>query len=245
MRRRDLLGGIVATATAATLAPETRAQSVDVDLRLVLAIDVSRSIDEEEARLQRQGYVQALTDRQVVRSMIDGPLNRMALAYIEWAGTQYQRTLIDWTLIDSPEAADEFAGRLAEAPYTSQSWTAVGAGLAYAATKFDDPRFASRRKVIDISGDGKTNNGPPAELVRDELVKQGFVINGLPIINDHPNLSRSAEDDLDAYYEEKVIGGPGSFMIVARGFADFGRAIRHKMVRETSWRPATTHQAFR
>jgi hypothetical protein len=117
---------------------------------------------------------------------------------------------------------------------TSQSWTAVGAALAYAASKFDEPLFRSNRKVIDVSGDGKTNNGPPAELVRDELVKRGIVINGLPILSERPNFGRPPEADLDVYYEEKVIGGPGAFIVVAKGFADFGRAIRSKMTREIS-----------
>jgi len=180
MHRRHLLETMAAAAAVTAGGRTPRAQSLDVDLRLVLAIDVSRSIDEEEARLQREGYVQALTDRHVVSSMTDGPFQRTALAYVEWAGTHYQRTLVDWTLIDSPAAAHEFAGKLAEAPYTSQSWTAVGAGLAYAASKFDELGYVSRRKVIDISGDGKTNNGPPAELVRDELVNRVSSSTGCP-----------------------------------------------------------------
>ena len=235
MRRRTLLrsaGGVaLAAAAPATVWAD---EVVDVDLRLVIAVDVSRSIDEDEARLQRQGYLDALVDRRVIDAMTGGPLKRIAIAYVEWAGTHYQRTLIDWSLVDSAPAAAAFAAKLEESPYTSQSWTAVGAGLAYAATKFDEPLFRSTRKVIDISGDGKTNNGPPAEIVRDELVKRGIVVNGLPILSDRPNFGRPPETDLDAYYEEKVIGGPGAFMVVAKGFADFGRAIRNKMTREIS-----------
>jgi hypothetical protein len=235
MRRRTLLGnagGAVLAATAPTL---SRADEiVDVDLRLVIAVDVSRSIDEDEARLQRQGYLEALADKRVIDAMTGGPLRRIAVTYVEWAGTHYQRTAIGWTMIDSAAAAAAFAGKLDASPMTSQSWTAVGAALAYAASKFDEPLFRSNRKVIDISGDGKTNNGPPAELVRDELVKRGIVINGLPILSDRPNFGRPPEADLDVYYEEKVIGGAGAFIVVAKGFADFSRAIRSKMTREIS-----------
>lgn len=235
MRRRTLLRGAGGTALAAVTPVPLRADEVvEVDLRLVIAVDVSRSIDEDEARLQRQGYLEALADRRVIDAMTGGALKRIALAYTEWAGTHYQRTVINWTLIDSATAAAEFAAKLEVQPITSQSWTAVGAALAYAGSKFDEPLFRSNRKVIDISGDGRNNNGPPAEIVRDELVKRGIVINGLPIISDRPNFGRPAEADLDIYYEEKVIGGPGSFMIAAKGFSDFGRAIRNKMTREIS-----------
>lgn len=235
MRRRTLLRSAGGTALMAAAPAALRADEiVEVDLRLVIAVDVSRSIDEDEARLQRRGYLEALADRRVIDAMTGGPLQRVALAYVEWAGTHYQRTIVNWTLIDSAAAAASFATQLDESPLTAQSWTAVGAGLAYAGAKFDEPLFRSKRNIIDISGDGKNNNGPPAELVRDELVRRGIVINGLPIISDRPNFGRPPEADLDAYYEEKVIGGPGSFIVMARGFEDFGRAIRNKMTREIS-----------
>lgn len=235
MRRRTLLRNASGAALAAVAPAAVRADEiVEVDLRLVIAVDVSRSIDEDEARLQRQGYLEALADRRVVDAMTGGAFKRIAVAYVEWAGTHYQRTAIDWTMIDGPGAAASFAAKLEASPMTSQSWTAVGAALAYAGAKFDEPLFRSNRKVIDVSGDGKTNNGPPAELVRDELVKRGIVINGLPILSDRPNFGRPPETDLDTYYEEKVIGGPGAFMVVAKGFEDFGRAIRSKMTREIS-----------
>jgi len=235
MRRRTLLRNASGAALTAVAPMAARGDEiVEVDLRLVIAVDVSRSIDEDEARLQRQGYLEALADRRVIDAMTGGALRRIAIVYVEWAGTHYQRTAIDWTMIDGPASAASFAGKLEASPMTSQSWTAVGAALAYAAAKFDEPLFRSNRKVIDISGDGKTNNGPPAELVRDELIKRGIVINGLPILSDRPNFGRPPETDLDAYYEEKVIGGPGAFMVVAKGFEDFGRAIRSKMTREIS-----------
>jgi hypothetical protein len=142
--------------------------------------------------------------------------------------------VIDWTVIDSAAAARRFAEKLTEAPRTSQSWTAVGAAMAHAAQRFEGSGFTSRRRVIDISGDGRTNDGPPAELVRDKLVALGIVINGLPVMMNRTNFGRPPDLTLDTYYEENVIGGPGSFMIVADNFEHFGRAVRTKLVREVS-----------
>jgi hypothetical protein len=208
-----------------------------VDLQLVLAVDVSRSIDEVEAELQRRGYTEALTNRTVIDAILSGEHKRVALCYTEWAGTHYQVVVIDWTLVDSAAAARRFAEKLAEAPRTSQSWTAVGAALAFAAQRFDNSGYESKRRVIDISGDGRTNDGPPAEMVRDKLVAQGFVINGLPVMMNRTNFGRPPDAGLDKYYEENVIGGPGAFMIPAANFDDFGRAVRSKLVREISGLP--------
>ena len=131
-------------------------------------------------------------------------------------------------------SARAFSDRLAESPRTSQSWTAVGAALAFSAQRFQNSPFTSKRRIIDISGDGRTNDGPPAELVRDKLVADGIVINGLPVMMNRQNYGRPQDATLDKYYEENVIGGPGSFMIVAANFEDFGRAVRSKLIREIS-----------
>jgi hypothetical protein len=230
MKRRTALLGSLAAATAASTA---RAET-PVDLQLVLAVDVSRSIDEVEAELQRRGYTEALVNDHVVDAILSGENGRIAVCYTEWAGTHYQVVVIDWTVIDSRSAARRFAEKLAEAPRTSQSWTAVGAALAHAGQRFDNSGFVSRRRVIDISGDGRTNDGPPAELVRDRLVELGIVVNGLPVMMNRTNFGRPPDLTLDKYYEENVIGGPGSFMIVADNFDQFGRAVRTKLVREIS-----------
>jgi len=200
----------------------------------VLAVDVSRSIDEVEAELQRRGYIEAMTNDRVIDAILSGDNKRIAVCYTEWAGTHYQMVVIDWTLIDSARTAHGFAEKLSEAPRTSQSWTAVGAALAHGGGRFENSGFASRRRVIDISGDGRTNDGPPAELVRDKLVAQGIVINGLPVMMNRTNFGRPPDLMLDKYYEENVIGGPGSFIIVADNFEHFGRAVRNKLVREVS-----------
>ena len=230
MKRRTALVGSL----AALAAPLPVRAATPVDLQLVLAVDVSRSIDEVEAELQRRGYVEALTNDRVIDAILSGEHKRIAVCYTEWAGTHYQMVVIDWSLIDSAGAARRFADKLAEAPRTSQSWTAVGAALAFAAQRFENSGYSSRRHVIDISGDGRTNDGPPAELVRDKLVAEGFVINGLPVMMNRQNYGRPQDANLDKYYEENVIGGPGSFMIAAANFDDFGRAVRSKLIREIS-----------
>jgi hypothetical protein len=230
MKRRTALAGSLAALAAAGSA---RAD-MPVDLQLVLAVDVSRSIDEVEAELQRRGYVEAMTSARVIEAVLAGEHRRIALCYTEWAGTHYQMVVIDWTVIDSPSAARSFAEKLAEAPRTSQSWTAIGAALTHAGQRFEGSGFSSRRRVIDISGDGRTNDGAPAELVRDKLVEQGIVINGLPVMMNRSNFGRPPDLTLDKYYEENVIGGAGAFMIVAETFEQFGQAVRNKLVREVS-----------
>ena len=230
MKRRTALVGSLATLAI----PLSARADTPVDLQLVLAVDVSRSIDEVEAELQRRGYIEALTSPRVIDAVLSGEHRRIALCYTEWAGTHYQVVVIDWTVIDSPSAARRFTEKLAEAPRQSQSWTAVGAALAHAGQRFDNSGFVSKRRVIDISGDGRTNDGPPAELVRDRLVQLGIVVNGLPVMMNRTNFGRPPDLTLDKYYEENVIGGPGSFMIVADNFDHFGRAVRTKLVREVS-----------
>jgi GrpB-like predicted nucleotidyltransferase (UPF0157 family) len=235
MQRRTALIGSLATLAAAAPA---HADTV-VDLQLVLAVDVSRSIDEVEAELQRRGYIDALTNARVIDAITSGEHRRIALCYTEWAGTHYQVVVIDWSVIDGEAAARRFVDKLAEAPRISQSWTAVGAALAFAGQRFENSGFTSKRRVIDVSGDGRTNDGPPAEMVRDRLVAQGIVINGLPVMMNRSNFGRPPDTGLDKYYEEHVIGGVGSFMISAASFDDFGRAVRSKLIREISAGPTS------
>ena len=177
-------------------------------------------------------YARALSDQRIVEAITSGPLHRIGLCYVEWAGPQMQRTPIDWTLVDSKAACERIAAKITALPYEPHSWTGVGAAMRYAAGRFESGPFHSRRMVIDVSGDGRNNNGPPADIVRDELVARNIVINGLPIISDKPNFGRPPDRELDRWYEENVIGGPGSFMMVANGFGDFARAVRNKLSRE-------------
>ncbi len=240
MRRRTALIGSLAALAAGKTADAQPTDRQPVDLQLVMAVDVSRSIDEVEAELQRRGYIEAMVNQRVVDAILSGEHRRIAVCYVEWAGSHYQETVVDWMAIDSAATARRFSDRLAEAPRESQRWTAVGAGLAFAAQRFERAPFTAKRRIIDISGDGRTNDGPRAELVRDKLVAEGFVINGLPVMMNRTNFGRPPDGTLDKYYEENVIGGPGSFMIVAASFEDFSRAVRSKLIREISGRKTST-----
>lgn len=228
---------LLAILALATLLGGTARGQTPVDLQLAFAIDISRSIDVEEAKLQRDGYVAALTHPRVVKAITSGPLGRIAIAYFEWANYGYQRVLIPWTVIASETDARTVAATLAEAPITSANWTSISGAIDYGASLLASSGFASPRRVIDISGDGRNNNGRPAAEARDEAVRQGIVINGLPIINDRPNFGAMPERDLDVYYRANVIGGPGAFLKIADGFDAFGEAILAKLVIEISGQP--------
>lgn len=224
MRRILALLALLLTASPAAALP--------VDLELVLAVDVSRSIDPDEARLQREGYVRALTDERVVQAIRSGVHGRIALTYVEWAAASVQFTVIGWTLIKDQASADAFAGKLAEAPMQSHSRTSISGAIDYSMQLFGKNDFEGERLVIDISGDGRNNDGRQAHLARNEAVARGITINGLPIINDRPTFGFPPDANLDVYYETDVIGGPGAFMVVARNFEQFGEAILAKLIRE-------------
>lgn len=204
-----------------------------VDLELVLAVDISGSIDDEESRLQRAGYVNALTDNHVVRAIKAGKLGRIAVTYVEWAGIHYQATIVDWAVIDGPETAAAFAERLAAAPLHTQMWTSISGAIEYGMVKLQESTHRGRRRVIDISGDGPNNDGDMMPSWRDRAVSAGVVINGLPIINDRPSpYGMAPMPNLDLYFEDCVIGGIGAFLLVANSYHDFGRAIRRKLILE-------------
>ena len=230
MRRILALLALLLTASPAAALP--------VDLELILAVDVSRSIDADEARLQREGYVQALTDPRVVQAIQSGNHGRIAICYVEWAAASLQFTLIDWTLIKDQASADAFASKLSEMPIQSHSRTSISGAIDYSMKLFGRNGFEGERLVIDISGDGRNNDGRPAHLARNEAVARGIVINGLPIINDRPTFGFPPDANLDIYYETDVIGGPGAFMVVARSFEQFGEAILSKLIREIAETPS-------
>jgi hypothetical protein len=215
-------------------APSARA-GTPVDLELVLAIDVSGSIDWQEAQLQRQGYIDALRSEPVVAAIRSGAIGKIAIIYVEWAGTYLQKTVIDWTVIDSADSANALGAELSEAPIQTGPWTSISSAIRYIVPLFDKNDFDGVRKVIDISGDGPNNAGAPVTEARQEALNAGITINGLPIINDRPGPGGArAIRDLDRYYKECVVGGPGAFMEVATSFDDFARAIQRKLVFEIS-----------
>jgi len=217
-------------------AAQAQIRPAPVDLELVLAVDVSGSIDEDEARLQRQGYVAALSDPEVIRAITTGMLGRIAVTYFEWAGDGWQVPVLPWTLIDSPQTAQAFAAKLAAAPLGSGPWTSISDAIRAAVPMFDVNEFEGTRRIIDISGDGPNNTGGLVEPERDQAVARRITINGLPIINDRFNFSRPPMPNLDLYYRNCVIGGPGAFLVVAHGFKSFAQAIRRKLILEIAGR---------
>ena len=211
------------------------AAELPVDLELVLAVDVSGSIDAEEARQQREGYVAAIADPAVVEAIGANFHRRIAVAYMEWASGDYQRVVLDWSLIEGVADAAAFAARLAASPRRSARWTSISSAIDAAVPLFDGNGYAGERRVIDVSGDGPNNRGRPVEEARDEAVARGIVINGLPILNDRPQpfaLPTPLAMALDVYYSDHVAGGPGSFVLPAQDFTDFRTAILSKLIRE-------------
>ncbi len=237
MKRRTLLAG---GAFAAAAPRPARAQQTDVDLQLVMAVDVSRSIDQEEARLQREGYRAAMADRAVIAAIEGGMLGAIAVAYVEWAGFTFQQVIVPWTRIAGAADAAAWSERLARSPRQSVSWTSISGALIFSRRVLAECPWAGSRRVIDVSGDGVNNHGPPAEVERDRLVGEGIVINGLPIVNDRPNFGVMPGQELEPYYREAVIGGPGSFLIVAADFQVFGDAIKRKLIQEIAGAPSST-----
>lgn len=210
-RRRGVATAVLLVLAAAGAAGAgAAAQAAEpVDLELVLAVDTSGSIDLEEARLQRDGYIAALGDDRVISTILSGPLGRVALSYVEWGGAEQQSTLIDWTLIDDKESARGFAARLVSAPNVRATRTSISAAMDYIVPMFASNEFVGSRRVIDISGDGPNNSGRLVNLARDWAVASGITVNGLPVINDRPNrYGLPGLPDLDLYFENCVIGGP-------------------------------------
>ncbi|MBS0519028.1 MAG: DUF1194 domain-containing protein [Proteobacteria bacterium] len=221
--------------------PATAQDKKQIDLALALAIDISGSIDPEEAHLQRQGYVMAFRDPAIARAILGGPNGRIAVAYFEWSDSWMQKLLIDWTLLDSEAAIAAFADRLEAEPVSIARRTSISGAIHYAVGLFARLPYDPDRKVLDISGDGSNNDGGLVTDTRTEALKVRIGINGLPIMNDRPNpFGFPAEADLDEYYLHCVTGGPRSFVEVAKNFADFPRAVRKKLLQEVADRGPRT-----
>ncbi|MEQ8697429.1 MAG: DUF1194 domain-containing protein [Bauldia litoralis] len=222
---------------SAVAAGPGRATAEPVDLELVLAVDVSGSVDAFEAQLQREGYLRALVHPQVLKAITSGERKKIAVTYVEWAGGYFQRTVVDWAVISDEASARAFVARLNAVPVITERWTSISGAIDFAMERLKASPHKGERRVIDISGDGPNNSGRPVREARDQAVKAGVTINGLPIVNDRPNpWGRPPPPNLDKYYFDNVIGGPGAFIVVARGFKNFAEAIRNKMVREIAGR---------
>jgi hypothetical protein len=220
---------------AIVLAPAARAAE-PVDLLLVLAADVSRSVDQEKFKLQREGYAAAIADPRVLEAIGAGRNRRIAVMFLEWSGLGNQRVVIDWTPIDGAKAAQEFGDRLLELPRSFADRTSISGGIDFAVTQMARAPFTSGRHTIDVSGDGTNNAGRDVAQARDEALALGIVINGLVILSERP-LAWNPEHTnppggLANYYRDNVTGGPGSFVLEAKDFNSFGQAIVRKMIAE-------------
>jgi hypothetical protein len=216
-------------------APVTHAAE-KVDLLLVLASDVSRSVDAEKFKLQREGYAAAISDKRVLDAVTAGRNKRIAVLFLEWSGAGNQKIVIDWTMVDGPKTAQEFGDKLLESPRSFADRTSIAGGIDSAVTQFPRAPFTAERQTIDVSGDGTNNAGRDVKQARDEALALGITINGLVILSDRP-LPWNPEHTnppggLANYYRDNVTGGPGSFVMEAKDFSSFGQAIVKKMIAE-------------
>jgi hypothetical protein len=178
----------------------------------------------------------AITSRDFLHAVKQGMHGRVAMTYFEWAGSHHQQIIVPWRVIDGPESADSFAADIGRARYTRASRTSISSALLFAAPLFDGSGYRGVRRVIDVSGDGVNNNGPLVTVARDDVLAKGITINGLPILLKRPNVSTLDIDQLDIYYEDCVIGGPGAFVIPIKERDQFKEAIRTKLVLEIAGR---------
>ena len=208
-----------------------------VDLEIVLAVDVSGSIDKVEGQLQREGYIATFLDSRVAAAIRAGYLGRIAVTYFEWAGFGHNKIIAEWTVIDGADSARAFARVLAEAPIETARRTSISGAIDFAVPLFDGNGYSAPRRVIDVSGDGANNFGRLVNHARDDALAAGVTINGLPVVNPRPSpFGRPSLRELDLYYESCVIGGPGAFYVVAESFKEFPRAILRKLILEIAGR---------
>jgi hypothetical protein len=217
---------------------ETDANAVDV--QLVLAVDVSYSMDMDELAIQREGYAQAIVSKEFLQALKTGPNGKVAVTYFEWAASSDQKIIIPWRVIDGPESADAVAAEIMKTPIRRASRTSISGAIYFAMPLFEQSPYRGLRRVIDISGDGPNNNGVPVTIARDEALSKGIIINGLPIMVKEPSYSTMDIDNLDFYYEDCVVGGPGSFVVSIKDREKFKEAIRTKLLMEVAGRTPET-----
>jgi hypothetical protein len=216
--------------------PEPAGTPTNVDVELVLAVDVSFSMDPDEQTLQREGYREALASPEFLSALRQGTHGKIALTYVEWAGERDQRVILPWRLIDGSAAAQAVADEIGRIPMRRAYRTSISGGLLFSAPLFDESGYRGLRRVIDVSGDGTNNQGQLVTIARDEVVSKGITINGLPIMLKRAMPGSIDIDDLDIYYEDCVIGGPGAFVVPTRERERFKEAIRTKLVLEVAGR---------
>jgi Protein of unknown function (DUF1194) len=225
-----------AVAFLAMLAPLGVARAAGVDLEVVLAADVSRSIDDGEFELQRKGYAAALTDPRVLKAIHATKSGAIGVCFIEWSGEEDQQVVLDWTEIRDEEDGGGAAAAIIKAPRSFIGRTSISAAIDFAVAHFANAKWPAARRIIDISGDGTSNSGRLLTGARDQAVAGGITINGLAIINDKPDMGYSAHTHppggLPNYYRQNVIGGPNAFLIVVKDFGSFADAMANKLAKE-------------
>ncbi len=234
-------GGLVFSVAGQATPPlpqlaDTRPNAIPVDVELVLAVDVSFSMTRQEQVLQRDGYRLALTSKAFLQALRGGAYGKIAVIYVEWAGRFDQHVVVPWRLIEGPESADAVAAELGRAPYQRAARTSISAALNFAQGLFATSGYRGMRRIIDISGDGPNNSGGPVAPMRDVVVTNGIIINGLPLMIHHPSRGTDDAAHLDWYYKDCVTGGAGSFVVPVRGPEQFVQATRRKMVLEVAGR---------
>src|SRR5262245_40173361 len=232
---RALRTFVVAALMATTAWTPTHAAE-RVDLLLVLAADVSGSMDKSKFELQRSGYAAAFSNRRVIEALRGGPKGRVAAAFIEWSGVLQQKVVIDWTMITNDETARQFGDRIMKEPRAFPNGTSISAGIDFGMTQLDRAPYKGHRRVIDVSGDGDNNSGREPTAARDVAIARGITINGLVILTEPPSRSYSSHTNppggLANYYRNNVIGGAGAFVAVAENFNSFGNAITKMLIAE-------------
>src|SRR5919112_711885 len=236
---RRLLGALAAVISGLWLYPPDARAETEVDVALVLAVDVSRSMDPEEQELQRQGFMEAFRSPQVHDAIRNGMVGKIIVTYVEWSGVDYQNVIVPWTIIDGPEAAMKFADGLHDNPIGRLRRTSISGAIDFGVKLLDQTGVEPIRRVIDISGDGPNSSGRGVVEARNEAVAKGITINGLPIMLKRPSGFGDMEN-LDHYYRDCVIGGEGAFLIPVRERQQFADAIRTKIIREIAALPAET-----
>jgi hypothetical protein len=211
--------------------------SIEVDVELVLAVDISYSMDPEEQALQRQGYVEALNSPVILDAIRKGLNGKIAVTYVEWAGSATQEVVVDWQIIDGPESARRFTDALQARPPRRLYRTSISSALDFSVPLFENNNYAGIKRVIDVSGDGSNNQGRPVTDARDDALASGITINGLPIMLNRPNMGYPDVEPLDAYYAQCVIGGPAAFVIPVRERHQFIDAVRTKILLEVALKP--------
>jgi uncharacterized protein YbaA (DUF1428 family) len=210
--------------------------SPSVDVELVIAVDVSYSMDMDELAVQREGYAQAIVSKEFLQALKSLPNGKISVTYFEWAASSDQKIIIPWRVIDGPETADAVADEIMKTPIRRASRTSISGAIYFAMPLFEANPYRGLRRVIDISGDGPNNNGAPIIPARDTALAKGITINGLPIMVKEPSYSTMDIENLDWYYEDCVIGGPGSFVVPIKDREKFKEAIRTKLLLEVAGR---------